>query len=60
MNKQDKTMTYLSPKITVVTFKIEQGFQVSPLRAEPLGSSQTGTEDVTEGSGLGDYFTRGN
>ena len=60
MNKQDKTMAYLSPKVTVVAFMIEQGFTGSNMRAESLGTTP-GTEDVTEnanGNLNNGYFPR--
>ena len=60
MNRTEQTNTYVAPDIKVVAFKIEQGFTGSNLRAEPTTTSETGTEEVTEGNSLGDYFPRGN
>ena len=62
MKERKQNPTYLSPNVTVVAFKIEQGF-AGTLTAEPIETTSgttPGTEEVTQGSGLGDYFTRGN
>ena len=58
MNKEIKqNATYLSPKITVVTFTVEGGFGASNLKAEPQSTSSTlGIEEVTDGGSLGTYF----
>ena len=59
MEQKELTNTYQSPKVTVVAFKIEQGFRLS-MKAEPLNSTP-GTEDVTanEDGNLNEgYFPR--
>lgn len=61
MEKVLENITYQPPKVAVVAFKVEEGFEVSNLKAEPMSTSTTyGTEDVIQGNGLGDYFTHGN
>lgn len=56
MKERKQNLTYLSPRVTVVTFKIEQGF-LGTLTAEPV-NEVNGTEDVTanENGNLNDGF----
>ena len=60
MEQKDLTNTYQSPKITVVTFKIEAGFTVSLLRSEQSsGTDQTpGIEPLSDGGSLDNHFPR--
>ena len=61
MKKLKKDTIYQTPKVTVVAFKVEDGFGASNLKAEPQSTSSTlGTENVTEGNSLGTFFPRGN
>ena len=60
MEQKELTNTYQSPKITVVTFKIEAGFTVSLLRSEQSsGTDQTpGIEPLSDGGSLDNHFPR--
>jgi hypothetical protein len=59
MKETQKNMTYQTPKVCVVTFKVERGFDVSNLRSESLVPSNTdqGLEDLEQSSNsLTSYF----
>ena len=56
MNKEIKqNQTYLSPKVTVVNFKVEGGFQNSPGPRSMAGSDEL--QLVTQGNNLSNTNT---